>query len=291
LYTTRVLSADEISVAINWAAAEGWNPGEQDGRCFASVDADGFWGGFVNGEMVACISIINYDKHFAFLGFYIVRPNLRGRGFGFALWQAAMRHAGSRVIGLDGVPAQQAAYEKSGFALAWQNIRYGGHVCAKQLQILRDPNSEGVSEDVIVNRISRPCAGLLELDDRVFASRREQFWQNWLSAEGHHSFASFEGSKLTGFSTIRPCRSGWKVGPLVARTGQAAVELLNAMVSATNHSRPEIFWDVPVVNTSAVDLARRVGLKPVFETARMYKGLAPQPEIPLIYGVTSFELG
>ena len=63
---------------------------------------------------------------FAFLGFYIVRPELRGRGFGLRLWQAGLAHAGSRAVGLDGVVAQQDNYRKSGFKLAYRSIRYGG---------------------------------------------------------------------------------------------------------------------------------------------------------------------
>jgi hypothetical protein len=33
---------DEILIAIDWAAAEGWNPGRADAVCFATADPDGF---------------------------------------------------------------------------------------------------------------------------------------------------------------------------------------------------------------------------------------------------------
>ena len=33
---------DDIAIAIDWAAAEGWNPGLADAACFAVVDAEGF---------------------------------------------------------------------------------------------------------------------------------------------------------------------------------------------------------------------------------------------------------
>jgi hypothetical protein len=40
-----------------------------------------------------------------------------------------------------------------------------------------------------------------------------------------------------------------------------------------------------------VKLGERYGFRPVFETARMYRG--PEPSLPLdrIYGITTFELG
>ena len=40
-----------------------------------------------------------------------------------------------------------------------------------------------------------------------------------------------------------------------------------------------------------MEIAERHGLKPVFETARMYTGAAPAIDLARIYGVTSFELG
>ena len=124
------MRADEIALAADWAAAEGWNPGLNDAACFATVDAEGFLIGELDGKPAATISCVNYDDRFAFLGFYIVRPDLRGRGLGWRIWQAAIAHAGARTIGLDGVVAQQDNYRKSGFTLAYRNVRYGGRVAA-----------------------------------------------------------------------------------------------------------------------------------------------------------------
>ena len=87
----------------------------RDAECFATVDPQGFLIGELDGTAAATISCVNYDDCFAFLGFYIVRPDLRGHGYGLRIWNAAMAHAGARTVGLDGVVAQQANYQKSGF--------------------------------------------------------------------------------------------------------------------------------------------------------------------------------
>src|SRR5438105_2694171 len=126
----RNMRAEEIAVAVQWAAAEGWNPGLSDAACFAIPDANGFFVGEIDGEPVATVSCVNYDDRFAFLGFYIVRSDFRDKGHGLRIWNAAIAHAGARVIGLDGVVAQQDNYRKSGFALAYANVRYGGTVAA-----------------------------------------------------------------------------------------------------------------------------------------------------------------
>ena len=39
----RTMRPDEISIAVNWAAAEGWNPGLADDACFAAADPGGFF--------------------------------------------------------------------------------------------------------------------------------------------------------------------------------------------------------------------------------------------------------
>jgi hypothetical protein len=49
--------------------------------------------------------------------------------------------------------------------------------------------------------------------------------------------------------------------------------------------------DVPDRNKTAVRLAEQMGLKPAFETARMYTGPDPAIEMAGMFGVTSLELG
>ena len=78
----RAMRPDEIPLAVDWAAAEGWNPGLADATCFASVDPEGFFIGEIDGAPVATVSCVNYGARFSFLGFYIVRADLRGRGYG-----------------------------------------------------------------------------------------------------------------------------------------------------------------------------------------------------------------
>src|SRR5258708_37914782 len=125
-FQIRTMPPDEISTAVNWAAAEGWNPGFADGPCFAAADPEGFLIGELDGAPAATVSCVNYGASFAFLGLYIVREDLRGRGYGLRIWNAAIARAGRRVIGLDGVVAPQQNYRKSGFELAYANVRYGG---------------------------------------------------------------------------------------------------------------------------------------------------------------------
>lgn len=276
----RVLNIREIAKAVDWAAAEGWNPGLQDAGCFAFVDRAGFWGGFVDGRLVAVISVVNYGEAFAFLGFYIVAPEFRGQGLGLRLWNAALEHAGARVVGLDGVVDQQENYRRSGFELAWRNIRFQGV----------PSDVSGAGEGLVEEIVTAPDAGIEALDRSVFPAGRPGFWRDWLGAPGHLSIRVRDGLETVGFGTIRPCRSGWKVGPLVAGSDAAARRVLARLMQALPDGA-EMVLDVPELNAPGVALARELGLEPVFETARMYRGAAPELDVSRIFGVTTFELG
>jgi hypothetical protein len=75
----RTMTRDEIDLALEWAAAEGWNPGWHDAAAFHAADPEGFLIGHERGEPVALISAVRYGGSFGFIGFYIVRPDRRAR--------------------------------------------------------------------------------------------------------------------------------------------------------------------------------------------------------------------
>jgi GNAT superfamily N-acetyltransferase len=274
----RVMRPDEIALAADWAAAEGWNPGLADAACFATVDPGGFFIGEVGGAPAASVSCVNYDERFAFLGFYIVRGDLRGRGYGLRIWNAAIAHARPRTIGLDGVVAQQGNYRKSGFQLAYANIRYGGSVAP-----LPAPPAG------IVPLTDVPFASVEADDATVFPAPRAPFLRAWISARGHVGRALVRDGSLAAWGVIRPCRSGSRIGPLVADDRAAAEAVFAALLAAAGPG--QVFLDVPSVNRDAVALTHDHGLAPVFETARMYTGAIRPVRLERVFGVTTFELG
>lgn len=275
--TIRTLDAEEARAAIEWAAAEGWNPGLADLSCFLAQDPGLFLGAFAGAALQSVISATRYGAGFGFIGFYIARPEARGRGHGFAVWQAGMQRLAGRLVGLDGVVAQQANYRKSGFRLAWRNIRFGG--------LPRPPAPHGT----IVPAAAIPFAAIEAMDAEVFPAPRPAFWRAWLGAPGHLALALLREGEPAGFGVIRPCRKGHKIGPLVAADEAAAEALAAALLARVEPG--EVFLDVPEPHAAALRLAGRLGLAPVFETARMYTGPAPAARMERLFGITTFELG
>ncbi|PZW41857.1 acetyltransferase (GNAT) family protein [Humitalea rosea] len=276
--TLLALNPAQIETAFTWAAAEGWNPGLSDAACFLAQDAGMFLGVEDEGELVAAISATRYAGNLGFIGFYLARPEARGRGHGMAVWTAAMKRLEGRLIGLDGVVGQQANYRKSGFLHAWNNIRFGG------LPVI--PPTKG---DGIVPAGQMHFAALAALDSAAFPAARNNFLRAWLTAPGHVAMAQFREGEVTGFGVIRPCREGHKIGPLIAPDAASATALAAALLAGVPVG--PVFLDVPEPHRAAAGLAESLGLKPVFETARMYTGAAPDLQMDRIFGITSLELG
>jgi hypothetical protein len=273
----RTMGRSDLELALSWAAAEGWNPGRHDATPFHVADPEGFLIVEAGGEPAACISVVRYSPAFAFLGLYIARPERRGQGLGLAAWRAGMARLGGCLIGLDGVIAQQANYRKSGFVLAHRNVRYAG------------PPPRSASPAGLIELRGVPFDRLVAYDRPLFPTQRAAFLAAWVGMPEAIGLAALRDGALAGVGMARPCREGWKVGPLFA-DGEDIAEALFLGLGARLPGGP-IFLDVPEVNPGAVRLAERHGLVPAFETARMYTGPAPAIDLARIYGITTFELG
>ncbi|MHB8898841.1 MAG: GNAT family N-acetyltransferase [Thermoguttaceae bacterium] len=272
----RRMASHELSLAIDWAAEEGWNPGIHDAETFYRADPQGFFLALHEGKPVGCCSAVVYDRVFAFFGLFIVHPDYRGRGIGLALTGAAMDHVGGCNCGLDGVVAMQSRYARFGFQPAYRNIRFQGNV-AGRLQDNVVPVDQGLFDEIE------------DYDRRHFCARRRAFLQHWLVQPGASAWACVEDGRVAGYGVLRPCRSGCKIGPLFADNDRIADALCRSLCSRSGGA--PVFLDVPEPNQAALALARSYGMQPCFETARMYTRGTPPIPVQQVYGVTTFELG
>jgi GNAT superfamily N-acetyltransferase len=286
-YKIRPMNRSEVELCTQWASAEGWNPGKHDDQAFYAADPEGFWVGLLDGEPISTISAVRYGDDFGFIGLYIVRPEYRGLGYGLKLWQVAMQHLHGRLIGLDGVVAQQANYKKNGFKFAYNNIRYQGIAGPSQAP----SQTLNLFTDMQVLPVSAVSNDWLVAYDRnFFPQSRERFLTAWIGQPGVIARVVMIDDMVRGFGVIRPCETGYKIGPLFADEESIAQQLFDTLLGSVQHGT-QIQFDIPAINSGARALAERHGMTPVFETARMYTGEAPKLDIARIYGITSFELG
>lgn len=275
-FSIRQASLADIQTMILWAKEEGWNPGLQDHLAFPIADPNGFFMGYVDNNPIASISAVKYSDKYGFMGFYIVKPEFRGNGYGFSLWNQAINYLQGCNVGLDGVIAQQENYKKSGFKLAHRNIRYGGQA---PLSIL--PNN-------LIAMRNIPFNVILEYDQTIFKSNRAAFLSAWLSL-ADAAFAVVKNNRLLGYGSIRKCYDGYKIGPLFANNFEIAEQIFLGLCNIANQQ--PVFIDLPETNAAGIKLIESYGFKPAFETARMYTKSFDNLELEKVFGITSFELG
>lgn len=275
-------SATEVQLALDWAAWGGWNPGLHDAAALYATDPTRFLVAEVNQEPIGCIAAVRYDSTFGCIGLYIIKPEWRGQGHGLRLWQTVWEQITDRLdstqacIGLDGVVERAATYQKAGFVAAYRHVRH----------LYRSERSLSLSSRVV--RLSQASLEMINSYDReIFPVPRSQFLATWLS--NGISYGMIESSQLVRYGTIRPCRDGFKVGPLFANDLEIADALFRALTAHAD-SQP-VFIDVPDINRMAQTLSQRYELQPVFVCVRMYWGCPAMLDVDRCFGVTTLELG
>lgn len=279
-FVIRPMQPHELDLAIAWAATEGWNPGLNDAGVFYAADPQGFFIGLLDGKPIATVSGVRYGERYGFIGLFIVLPEYREKTYGWRIGQAALSRLAGRTIGIDGVVAHQPSYQRMGFVYAHRNVRYQGQTGAVH------------AADVpgLVSLADRSLDEILAYDRQCFPEVRSGFLQRWIEQPGAHALGWLHQGRLAGYAVARPCREGFKIGPLFADSPTGAEALLFGLLGRLPAGR-SFYLDVPQTNTDAVAIAEALGMQMVFETARMYRGPAPDLPMSRIFGITSFELG
>lgn len=230
------------------------------------------------------------SQDFAFIGCYIVEPEYRGLIYGALMGKRVMASLADCNIGIDGVLAQQEHYRHFGFELVHRNLRYAGD-CKRWPKPL--------STAAVVDAKNLSFAQLQQYDRLHFPAHRTTFLQSWLNEVGHQSLAYLDGNRIMGYGTVRKCVSGYKVGPLFASDRQVAECLLLSLADWVRQAELysetadacNIYLDISEENAAAQDLANKLDMQFVFETARMYSAGKPDIAWHEVYGITTFELG
>ncbi len=271
----RNMTLSDLGMVLGWAQDEGWNPGRSDAAAFWAADPGGFFLADVDGTPAAAISVVNHSAEHAFLGLYICRPAFRGQGYGKALWDAALRHAGSRSVTLEGVPDQQDNYRRSGFQHLGTTVRY-------RIRLAHAPVTSRTMTSSVTDQ-------MMALDAKAVGYTRPAFASSWFAGGvDRQTIVLPDVDQELAFATYRLCADGAKIGPLYAHTPQHARALLHA---EPFEQHGDTFIDVPQDCAPLSELVQELGGVPVFETARMVRGLAACAHPPLFHSVCTLELG
>ncbi|WP_461519886.1 GNAT family N-acetyltransferase [Porticoccus sp.] len=283
----RNMTRAEVDELVAWAAREGWNPGLHDAELFWATDPEAFVAAEIDGELIGGGAITSYGGEFGFMGFFIVRPEFRGRGFGDTLWHVRRQRLLDRLkpgasIGMDGVFEMQDYYAKGGFVFSHRDLRF-------RAEIGEPPATSPEYDQYIVPLAQVPFDQLLAYDRNCFPAPRPQFLKPWIAQPDALAIGYQCDGKLRGYGVVRLCDEGCKVGPLFADDSRIAEALYERLAGFA--AGGPLFLDVPENNPAAMALAAEHEMVEVFGCARMYLGGMPKLAHERIFGVTTFELG
>lgn len=278
------MKREEVALLVDWAAEEGWNPGLNDAEIFWNTDPEAFIAADVGIELIGGGAITSYGGEYGFMGFFIIRPEFRKRGYGNSLWQMrrdkmiARLYPGA-VVGLDGVFEMRDFYARGGFIFSHRNLRFVYSASSRKVSFHKNI--------IPIDQIS--FDQLAQYDRTCFPASRDNFLQEWVSQHHSRAVGYVDDGHLEGYGVMRQCRKGFKIGPLFANNQQTAEVIYSNLVNSV--AGAEVFLDVPENNVAAMSLVRQFGMREIFGCARMYLGPTPKIMHDRVYGVTTFELG
>jgi GNAT superfamily N-acetyltransferase len=278
----RQMRREELNTLVKWAADEGWNPGLSDAGIFWATDPESFIAAELSGQLIGGGSIASYAGQYGFMGFFIIHPDHRGQRLGQQLWYERLHRLIARLekpvsIGMDGVFDMQAFYTKGGFEFAVRDLRFEGR--GKTYPMV----------DSVVELADIPFEMLDRYDRQHFPAARQDFLRLWIKQPGVIAKAVMQNQQLSGYAVMRPCQTGFKIGPLFAADATCADQLFRALV--THIPDQPVFIDVPENNPAAMALTRQYEMTEVFGCAKMYYGRKPDLPENEIFAVTTFEFG
>src|SRR5207245_3850647 len=192
----RRLEERDIDAAIALTDLEAWGYTREDFRRLLALSPDGCFAAERYGRVVGVLTTTTYDD-LAFLGAVIVAPELRGKGVGKEMMEAALAHlraTGVRTVRLNAYLNAIPFYERLGFHREYEVIRWHGLAKAgERVPGIRPIGAEDLSR-------------LARMDARYFGANRqeliarlaEEFPGTFLVAEHRGRLRGLIGGEASG---------------------------------------------------------------------------------------------
>ena len=230
----RNMTRAEVSELVEWAAIEGWNPGLHDADLFWATDPEAFISAELDEELIGGGAITSYNGEFGFMGFFIVRPEYRGQGYGNTIWLARRDRLLARLqngasIGMDGVFTMQEYYARGGFVFTHRNLRFRTDIPAHAA-------TSPVENQDIIPLAEISFDQVLDYDRTCFPASRPAFLKAWVSQPDALALGCQRDGSLQGFGIVRRCREGCKIGPLFADDAETAAQVFADVLPLLNQN-------------------------------------------------------
>jgi GNAT superfamily N-acetyltransferase len=258
----RRLEERDIDAAIALTDLEAWGYTRADFQRLLDLSPEGCFAAERGGQVVGVLTTTTYDG-LAFLGTVIVVPELRGKGVGKQMMEAALQYLKEshvRTVRLYAYLNAVQFYERLGFHAEYEVVRWEGHAVGagptRGIRPVRRADLDG---------IARIDAKYFGVGRRAMMARlADEFSGTFLVAE--------KAGRLDGFIVGNPSGASCEIGPwVVERTsGATARDLFASLVGAAGVS--EVAFSGPSPNGALLEFVGTGRFHETFRTLRMRWG-------------------
>jgi GNAT superfamily N-acetyltransferase len=268
----RRLTAADLPFADHVRELAGWNQTLSDWERFLALEPEGCFLAEWEGAPAGTATTAIYASTLAWVGMVLVHPDRRRLGIGRALLQHCIhyiRDRGVRCVKLDATPAGKPVYEGLGFQAEWTLTRWTGF--ARSLQ------STGGGNRVRPWRVE-DGASVNALDERVFGVSRRRLFDALIPQCLAARVVEDPAGCVQGFGVLRPGSRAYYLGPVIAASQQAALDLVEGLLRHADGQ--QVYWDLPDQNGPLVQWCEQQGLSRQRPLTRMVLGTNTAPGEP-----------
>lgn len=275
----------DLARGLELSTEAGWNQRLGDWALFHACNPRGCFVAQHNGRVVGTVTSIDYAGRCSWIGMVLVAREMRRRGIGTQLLQAALDQlADCACVKLDATPAGRELYRTLGFEEESRLLRMTGTATT----VVNDAVGNWVGQ--VRPMTADDLAAVVQLDAEVFGVSRPEVIQGLFELGSRYAMVGeLKGQGVVGFALVRRGRKFLHLGPLTAADPAAAQALADAVLRrAAGHP---VLTDACETASGWIDwLTARgfVGQRPFI---RMFRGASFRGHEEWQYSISGPELG
>ncbi len=281
----RLMTSADIPAGMRLKELAGWNQTAADWRRFLERSPEGCFVAEVGAQVCGTVTTIAFEDRFAWIGMVLVDPEYRGRGFGTALLERAIRYLDEldlSALKLDATPQGRPLYEKLGFRSEYEIGRWTRRQPAGTAKQPRTGVRESASPALL--------EGIFEFDRQVFGADRSGLLRSLHEEAPELTLGILKDGTLAGYALGRRGSFADHLGPWMASDPDTARQLLEGFVAGS--SRETQIADCPNAHAASGDLLRFFGFSYSRPLIRMFRGSNDYPGRPeLLCAILGPEFG
>ncbi|UTF52236.1 GNAT family N-acetyltransferase [Natronosalvus rutilus] len=231
----RPLTANDLDDALALSTQAGWNQLPADWERLLTCCPAGCFAGTVDDELVATTTVITYGvdgngADVSWIGMVLVDEAHRGQGFGSRIFEHGLEYArenGGGLVGLDATHLGEPIYRNYGFERVEPVFRWQGTL--PRPEDLADEQEPRHDKETIERLTPPNVDAILEFDRRHVGVDRSTLLEKLCAESEVRGFYSRTSTGIKGYVIVRPGRTHWQIGPLVAAEPSVIDPLLRAV--------------------------------------------------------------